>query len=58
MSVFLSTKVNLVEILSGILVMTIIIHKIAQPVKGSGIAIHALFPPFLSGEQGHLMQYS
>ncbi len=48
MSVFLSTKVNLVEILSGIFVMTIIIHKIARPVKGSGIAIHALFPPFLA----------
>lgn len=48
MSVFLSTKVNLVEILSGILVMTIIIHKIARPVKGSGIAIHVLIPPFLA----------
>ena len=48
MSVFLSTMVNLVEILSGILVMTIIIHKIARPVKGSGIAIHALLPPILA----------
>ncbi len=47
-SVFLSTKVNLVEILAGILVMTIIIHKIARPVKGSGIAIHALLPPLLA----------
>ena len=48
MSVFLSTMVNLVEILSGILILTIIIHKIARPVKGSGIAIHALLPPFLA----------
>lgn len=48
MSVFLSTMVNLVEILSGILVMTIIIHKIARPVKGSGIVVHALLPPFLA----------
>lgn len=48
MSIFLSTMVNLVEILAGILVMTIIIHKIARPVKGSGIAIHALLPPFLA----------
>jgi uncharacterized membrane protein len=47
-SVFLSTKVNLVEILAGILLMTIIIHKIARPVKGSGIAIHALLPPLLA----------
>jgi uncharacterized membrane protein len=48
MSIFLSTKVNLVEILSGILIMTIIVHKIARPVKGSGIAIHALLPPLLA----------
>lgn len=48
MSVFLSTMANLVEILSGILVVTIIIHKIARPVKGSRIAIHALIPPFLA----------
>jgi len=48
MSVFLSSKVNLIEILTGILVMTILIHKIARPVKGSGIAIHALLPPFMA----------
>jgi len=48
MSVFLSTMANLVEISAGILVMTIIIHKIARPVKGSGIAIHALIPPVLA----------
>lgn len=48
MSVFLFTKVNLVETLPGIFIMTIIIHKIARPVKGSGIAIHALLPPLLA----------
>jgi uncharacterized membrane protein len=48
MSVFLSTMVSLVDALIGILTMTIIIHKIARPVKGSGIAIHALLPPFLA----------
>ncbi len=48
MSVFLSTMANPVEILSGILVLTIIIHKIARPVKGSGMAIHALLPPILA----------
>lgn len=48
MSVFLPTMVNPVDVLIGILVMTIIIHKITRPVKGSGIAIHALFPPFLA----------
>ena len=46
MSVFLSTMVNLIEILAGILVMTIIIF--ARPVKGSGIVVHALFPPLLA----------
>jgi uncharacterized membrane protein len=48
MSIFLSTMANLVEILAGILVVTIIIHKIARPVKGSGIAIHVLLPPLLA----------
>ena len=28
--------------------MTIIIHKIARPVKGSGIVVHALLPPLLA----------
>jgi uncharacterized membrane protein len=48
MSVFLSTMVNLVDVLIGVLVMTIIIHKITRPVKGSGIAIHVMLPPFLA----------
>ena len=48
MSVFLITIVSPVEASIGILVMTIIIHKMARPVKGSGIAIHALIPPILA----------
>lgn len=48
MSVFLSTLVSLVDVLIGVLIVTILIHKIARPVKGAGIAIHALLPPFLA----------
>ncbi len=48
MSVFLSTLVSLVDVLIGVLIVTILIHKIAKPVKGVGIAIHALLPPFLA----------
>ncbi|PWB49397.1 MAG: hypothetical protein C3F06_14715 [Candidatus Methanoperedenaceae archaeon] len=48
MSLFLLSKAKPINVLVGILVMTIIIHKIARPVKGSGIAIHALLPPFLA----------
>lgn len=48
MSGFLFTMVSLVEVLIGILVMTVIIHKIAKPVQGSGIVIHALLPPIIA----------
>ncbi len=48
MSVFLSTMVSLVDVLIGIVVMTIVIHRIARPVKGSGISVHVLLPPFLA----------
>lgn len=48
MSGFLITKANLIYALAGIVVLTIIIHKIARPVKGSGIAIHVLLPPILA----------
>jgi uncharacterized membrane protein len=48
MSLFLSSMAKPVDVLSGILVMTIIIYKIARPVKGSGIVVHALLPPFLA----------
>lgn len=48
MSGFLFTMVSIIEVLIGIIVVAVIIHKIAKPVKGSGIAIHALFPPVLA----------
>jgi len=48
MALFLSTMVSLVDVVIGVFIMTIIIHKIAKPVKGSGIAIHALLPPLLA----------
>ena len=48
MSLFLFSMAKPVEILSGILLVTIIIHKIARPVKGSGIVVHALLPPLLA----------
>ena len=48
MSLFLLSMAKPIEVLSGILLVTIIIHKIARPVKGSGIVIHALLPPFLA----------
>lgn len=48
MSIFLSTLVSLVEVVIGILVMTIIVHKISKPVIGSGIAIHVVLPPLLA----------
>jgi uncharacterized membrane protein len=48
MSGVLLTMVNQVDALTGMLVVTFIIYKIARPVKGSGIAIHALLPPLLA----------
>ncbi len=48
MSIFLSTLVSLVDVVIGILVMTIIVHKISKPVIGSGIAIHVVLPPLLA----------
>lgn len=48
MSVFLSTLVNFVDVVVGVLIVTVLIHKIARPVKGGGIAVHALLPPFLA----------
>ncbi len=48
MSGFLSTTVSLVDVMVGVLIVTVLIHRIARPVKGSGIAIHALLPPLLA----------
>lgn len=48
LAVFLSTMASLVEVIIGGLIVTVIIHRITKPVKGSGIAIHMLLPPFLA----------
>ncbi|HEY9246466.1 MAG TPA: DUF1614 domain-containing protein [Candidatus Methanoperedens sp.] len=48
MSGILYTMVGPIKVLIGIFIMTFIIHKIAKPVKGSGIVIHALLPPILA----------
>jgi uncharacterized membrane protein len=48
MSGFLSTTVSLVDVMIGVLIVTVLIHRIARPMKGSGIAIHALIPPLLA----------
>ena len=47
-SLFLITKVNLSNVILGIVIMTIFIHMIARPVQGLGIAVPALIPPFLA----------
>jgi len=48
MSVFLFTMVSPVNALIGVLVVVFFIYKIARPVKGSGIAVHAVLPPLLA----------
>ncbi|CAG0965297.1 hypothetical protein METP3_01102 [Methanosarcinales archaeon] len=48
MSGFLSTMVSPVDVIIAVLIMTFLIHSIARPVIGRGIAIHALLPPFLA----------
>ena len=48
MSVLLSTRVSLVNVLIGVMVVMFFTHKIARPVEGSGIVIHVLFPPLLA----------
>ena len=48
MSIFLSTLVSMVDVVIGILAMTVIVHKISKPVIGSGIAIHVVLPPLLA----------
>ncbi len=45
---FLITKVNLVDALAGVLLMTIFIHMMARPVSGLGIAVPALIPPVMA----------
>ena len=48
MSGFLFTMVSPIDVIIAILIMTFLIHSIARPVIGRGIAIHALLPPFLA----------
>jgi uncharacterized membrane protein len=47
-SVFLLTRVNLFDALIGILIMTLLIHMMARPVRGLGIAVPALIPPIMA----------
>ncbi len=47
-SIFLATRVNIVHAIMGVLVMTILIHLIARPVRGLGIAVPALLPPVMA----------
>ncbi|MFZ3169345.1 MAG: DUF1614 domain-containing protein [Candidatus Methanoperedens sp.] len=48
MSGFLFTMVSPVDVIIAVLIMTFLIHSIARPVIGRGIAIHALLPPFMA----------
>lgn len=48
MSLILTTMVSIFEVLTATFITTILIHKIARPIKGKGIAIHALFPPIIA----------
>ncbi len=41
-------RANPIEVLLGVSVMTLIIHMIARPVKGLGIAVPAFLPPVMS----------
>ncbi|VVB92761.1 Uncharacterised protein [uncultured archaeon] len=47
-SMFLLTRVNLFDALTGILIMTLLIHMMAKPVRGLGIAVPALIPPIMA----------
>lgn len=47
-SAFLLTRVNLADALAGVVLMTIVIHMLARPVMGLGIAVPALIPPVLA----------
>jgi uncharacterized membrane protein len=45
---FLMLRANLADVVLGVAVMSILIHMIARPVKGLGIAVPALLPPLMS----------
>ncbi len=44
-SAYLFTKVTLPDLLVAVFLMTVLIHMVARPVKGLGIAVPALIPP-------------
>lgn len=45
---FLATMVNLADVIISVSIMSILIHMIARPVKGLGIAVPALLPPLMA----------
>lgn len=45
---FLMFRANLADVVLGVAVMSILIHMIARPVRGLGIAVPALLPPLMS----------
>lgn len=47
-SVLLIPRANPIDVLFGVSVMSILIHMIARPVRGLGIAVPALLPPLMS----------
>ncbi|VVB88791.1 Uncharacterised protein [uncultured archaeon] len=47
-SCFLITRVNLADVVIGVSIMTILVHMMARPVKGLGIAVPALLPPIFA----------
>lgn len=48
MSIFLARIADLIDVVIGVSIMTIILNRFSHPVKGSGIRIHAFIPPFLA----------
>lgn len=47
-SIFLIPVVNPIDLVIGVFFMTVLIHMIARPVKGLGIAVPALIPPIMA----------
>ncbi len=45
---YLFTKVDLPDLLLAVFVMTVLIHMLARPVLGLGIAVPALLPPIMA----------
>jgi uncharacterized membrane protein len=47
-SIFLIPMVNPIDLVKGVVIMTVFIHMMARPVKGLGIAVPSLLPPFMA----------